>query len=29
VLGKDTLEPKDYDRATEHVVALILRGCGL
>jgi TetR/AcrR family transcriptional regulator len=29
VLGKDTLEPKDFARATEHVVALILRGCGL
>jgi TetR/AcrR family transcriptional regulator len=29
VLGKEALDSKDYDRATEHVVALILRGCGL
>ena len=29
VLGKEALEGKDYERATEHVVALILRGCGL
>jgi len=29
VLGTESLGPKDYARATEHVVALILRGCGL
>ena len=29
VLGKEALDGKDYERATEHVVALILRGCGL
>ena len=29
VLGTDLLGPKDYARATEHVVVLILRGCGL
>ena len=29
VLGKDALEPADYRRATEHVVSLLLRGCGL
>ena len=29
VLGKEALEPGDYARATEHVVGLILRGCGL
>jgi TetR/AcrR family transcriptional regulator len=29
VLGTDSLGPKDYARATEHVVALLLRGCGL
>lgn len=29
VLGKESLGPKDFARATEHVVALILRGCGL
>ena len=29
VLGKDALSPKDHARATEHVVGLILRGCGL
>jgi TetR/AcrR family transcriptional regulator len=29
VLGQDALAEKDYQRATEHVVALILRGCGL
>ena len=29
VLGKESLSPKDHARATEHVVSLILRGCGL
>ncbi len=29
VLGKTELNAKDFARATEHVVALILRGCGL
>ena len=29
VLGKAELSPKDHARATEHVVSLILRGCGL
>jgi TetR/AcrR family transcriptional regulator len=29
VLGTDSLGPADHTRATEHVVALILRGCGL
>jgi TetR/AcrR family transcriptional regulator len=29
VLSKDALDGRDYARATEHVVALILRGCGL
>lgn len=29
VLGRDTLTAKDHSRATEHVVSLILRGCGL
>ncbi len=29
VLGRDALQPPDYARATEHVVALLLRGCGL
>jgi TetR/AcrR family transcriptional regulator len=29
VLGTDSLSPQDHARATEHVVALILRGCGL
>ena len=29
VLGQEALVEKDYQRATEHVVALILRGCGL
>jgi TetR/AcrR family transcriptional regulator len=29
VLGTESLGPKDYSRATEHVVGLILRGCGL
>jgi TetR/AcrR family transcriptional regulator len=29
VLGSDSLGTKDYVRATEHVVTLLLRGCGL
>lgn len=29
VLGRATLGARDHERATEHVVALILRGCGL
>jgi len=29
VLGRKTLTAKDHARATEHVVSLILRGCGL
>ncbi len=29
VLGRETLTPADHAHATEHVVALILRGCGL
>jgi TetR/AcrR family transcriptional regulator len=29
VLGTEPLGPRDYARATEHVVGLILRGCGL
>lgn len=29
VLGRETLRPADHKRATEHVVLLILRGCGL
>lgn len=29
VLGRDELGPADHRRATEHVVSLILRGCGL
>ena len=29
VLGRDELTPRDHQRATEHVVSLILRGCGL
>lgn len=29
VLGQDELKPKDHAQATEHVVGLILRGCGL
>lgn len=29
VLKRDTLRPADRQRATEHVVQLILRGCGL
>ena len=29
VLGRETLGPRDHARAADHVVALILRGCGL
>ena len=29
VLGSDALDPADRTRATEHVVSLLLRGCGL
>lgn len=29
VLGQEALGPRDYARATEHVVTLILRGCGV
>ena len=29
VLGRAELKAKDHQRATEHVVALLLRGCGL
>ena len=29
VLGRTALEPADYHRATAHVQALVLRGCGL
>ena len=29
VLGKSTLDAADHARDTEHVVTLILRGCGL
>jgi TetR/AcrR family transcriptional regulator len=29
VLGPSELGPRDHQRATEHVVSLILRGCGL
>ena len=29
VLGRDELTAHDHERATEHVVGLILRGCGL
>lgn len=29
VLGKTELTPADHDRATRHVVGLVLRGCGL
>ena len=29
VMGKEALSAPDYERATEHVVTLILRGCGL
>lgn len=29
VLGRETLGPRDHARAADHVVGLILRGCGL
>ena len=29
VLGRKELKPADHARATEHVVSLVLRGCGL
>jgi TetR/AcrR family transcriptional regulator len=29
VLGRAKLTPRDHQRATEHVVSLVLRGCGL
>ena len=29
VLGHKTLTAKDHARATEHVVSLLMRGCGL
>jgi TetR/AcrR family transcriptional regulator len=29
VLDREALTPQDHDRATEHVVSLVLRGCGL
>jgi TetR/AcrR family transcriptional regulator len=29
VLDKQALDASDYARATEHVVGLVLRGCGL
>lgn len=29
VLGRSTLSPADYRRATDHVLNLVLRGCGL
>ena len=29
VLGRETLSARDHVRATEHVVSLVLRGCGL
>ena len=29
VMGKEAFSAPDYERATEHVVTLILRGCGL
>jgi TetR/AcrR family transcriptional regulator len=29
VLGREQLVARDHERATEHVVSLILRGCGL
>ena len=29
VLGRSALTPKDYAQAAEHVVGLVLRGCGL
>jgi TetR/AcrR family transcriptional regulator len=29
VLGRKVLSAKDHERATQHVVAFVLRGCGL
>jgi len=29
VLGRAKLTARDHERATEHVVSLVLRGCGL
>ena len=29
LLGRETLAAADHQRATDHVVSLILRGCGL
>jgi TetR/AcrR family transcriptional regulator len=29
VLGVSQLDTEDFERATEHLVALLLRGCGL
>jgi len=29
VLGRKSLTARDHARATEHVVSLLLRGCGL
>ena len=29
VLGREEMSPRDHARASEHVVALLLRGCGL
>ena len=29
VLGRDELTAHDHERATEHVVGLVLQGCGL
>ena len=29
VLGRSDLSPADYRRATDHVLNLVLRGCGL
>lgn len=29
VMGQPALRPADFDRACDHVVALVLRGCGL
>jgi len=29
VLGRSKLTARDHERATEHVVSLVLRGCGL
>jgi TetR/AcrR family transcriptional regulator len=29
VLEQDSLGAQDFERATEHVVSFVLRGCGL